>query len=764
MLGRRQPRLEDGDILRGTARYVADLSLPGTAWVAYARATMAHARITVDVARARAMPGVIAVFTAADLGSPELPAPALPGNRYAVAGLGRPVLASDRVRFVGEPMAAVVAESPSLAADALEGIDVEYEPLPAVIGPDAAIAGDTLLFAAAGSNVIAACDLSTEVWDGFAGCDVVVSQRIVNHSLAAAPMEGRGCAVEWGEDGRVNVWVSTQMPHMVRMGFAAAARLTPDQVRMRSVAVGGAFGAKGFPYPEELLLPGLSRALRRPLKWVETRTESMQVMATGRGQTATITMGATRDGRVQAVEYDVVQDTGAYPGLGTFMPDVAWHVATGPYTIPQARLRGRSVVTNTTPVGAYRGAGRPEATMALERLLDLLAADLDLDPVEIRRRNLIPPDAYPYTACTGSVYDSGDVAGALDAVLAAVDYTALRAEQARLREAAGRMRLGIGLATFVDIAGRFAPPDFGGVEVTPAGRAVIRTGSSPHGQGHATVWAQIVAERTGIPLGDMDFVAGDTDEVPVGGGTFGSKSLQSAGVALQRAAATLVEAATPYAAKLLEAAEGDVVLDPDRGAFHVRGTPAMTVGWKDVARLAADTGVERLCGEAVVDDTRATFPSGAYLAVVTIDVETGGVRLVRMVTCDDAGRIMNPLIAEGQVHGGLVQGIAQALWEEVRHDEEGTLLTSTLADYLVPSACEVPSFEGMFQETATDRNPLGAKGIGESGTIGATPAVVNAVLDGLSEFGIRHLDTPLSPERVWRAIRLTTNLASSTVE
>ncbi|MDQ1566667.1 MAG: aerobic carbon-monoxide dehydrogenase large subunit, partial [Actinomycetota bacterium] len=248
MLGRRQPRLEDGDVLRGTARYVADLPLPGTAWVAYARATMAHARITVDVTRARAMPGVIAVFTAADLGSPELPAPALPGNRYAVAGLGRPVLASDRVRFVGEPVAAVIAESPSLAADALEGVDVEYEPLPAVIGPDAAIAGDTLLFAAAGSNVIASCDLSTEVWDGFAGCDVVVSQRIVNHSLAAAPMEGRGCAVEWGEDGRVNVWVSTQMPHMVRMGFAAAARLTPDQVRMRSVAVGGAFGAKGFPY------------------------------------------------------------------------------------------------------------------------------------------------------------------------------------------------------------------------------------------------------------------------------------------------------------------------------------------------------------------------------------------------------------------------------------------------------------------------------------------------------------------------------------
>jgi carbon-monoxide dehydrogenase large subunit len=402
--------------------------------------------------------------------------------------------------------------------------------------------------------------------------------------------------------------------------------------------------------------------------------------------------------------------------------------------------------------------------MALERLLDLVAAEVGLDPAEVRRRNLIPAGAYPYTAPTGSVYDSGDVAAALDAVLAAADYDALRAEQARLRQAAGPLRLGIGLATFVDVAGRFAPPDFGGVEVTPEGRAVIRTGSSPHGQGHATVWAQIVSERTGIPVAAIDFVAGDTDEVPVGGGTFGSKSLQSAGVALQRAAAALVEAAAPYAAKLLEAAEGDVVLDPGRGAFHVRGTPAVTVAWNDVAGLSADTGHERLCGEAIVNDTQATFPSGAYLAVVSIDVETGGVRLVRMVTCDDAGRIVNPLIAEGQVHGGLAQGIAQALWEEVRHDGDGTLLTSTLADYLVPSACELPSFEGMLQETPTDRNPLGAKGIGESGTIGATPAVVNAVLDGLSEFGIRHLDTPLSPERVWRAIRLTTNLASSTVE
>jgi carbon-monoxide dehydrogenase large subunit len=758
MLGRRLPRLEDDAILRGAARYVADLSLPGVASVVYARATMAHARISVDVSRARAMPGVLTVVTAGDIGAPELPAPALPGNAYDVEGLGRPVLAVDRVRFVGEPVAAIVAETPWAAADALEGVEVDYEPLAVVLGPDAALRGETLLFPAAGSNVIASCERASAGWNGFAGCDVVVAQPIVNQRLAAAPMEGRGCAVRWGDDGRVEIWVSTQVPHMARMGFAAAARVAPEQVRMRPIAVGGAFGAKGFPYPDELLLPGLSRVVGRPLKWIETRTESLQMMSTGRGQTATVTMGATRDGHVRAVEYDVIQDTGAYPGLGTFMPEVAWHVGTGPYAIDEIRLRGRTVVTNTVPVGAYRGAGRPEATLALERLMDRVALALSLDPAEIRRRNLLPAAAYPYTAPTGSVYDSGDLVSALDTVLAAAGYAELRAEQARLRAAGGALRLGIGLATFVDVAGRFSPPDYGGVELTPAGRIIIRTGSSPHGQSHFTAWAQIVAERLGVDVAAMDFVAGDTDEVPVGGGTFGSKSLQSAGATLDRAAVALVEAAVPYAATLLEAAEGDVVLAAGGGAFHVRGTPAVTVLWAEVARLAADTG-QRLCSSVTVTDHQATFPSGAYLTVVTIDVETGAVRLERIVTCDDAGRIVNPLVAEGQVHGGLAQGIAQALWEEVRHDEDGNLLTATLADYLVPSAAELVSFEGTFQETPTDRNVLGVKGIGESGTIGATPAVVNAVIDGLAEFGVRHLDMPLTPERIWRAIRSASSCA-----
>jgi carbon-monoxide dehydrogenase large subunit len=539
---------------------------------------------------------------------------------------------------------------------------------------------------------------------------------------------------------------------MARLGFAAAARVATDQVRMRQIAVGGGFGAKGFPYPDELLIPGLSRAVGRPLKWVETRTESMQVLSQGRGQTADITIGATRDGVVQSVDYDVVQDTGAYPGLGTFMPEVAWLVATGPYAIPAARLRGRTVVTNTTPVGAYRGAGRPEPALALECLMDRLAAEVGVDPAEVRRRNLIPAGAYPYAAATGSVYDSGNLHGALEVVLTAAGYDDLRAEQARLRAAGGRTRLGIGLATFVDIAGRFSPPDFGGIEITPSGDVVLRTGSFPHGQGHATVWAQIAAERLGVDMGRISLIAGDTDEVPVGGGTFGSKSLQSAGLAIDRAAVALLESARPYAAKLLEAAEDDVVLDPKRGAFHVRGTPAVARSWADVAGLAAGMG-ERLCGETIVDDAAAaTFPSGAYLAVIEVDLETGAVHLRRVVTCDDAGRIINPLIAEGQVHGGLAQGIAAALFEEVRHDDQGTPLTASFTDYLIPSAADLPSFEGSFQESPTDRNLLGAKGIGESGTIGATPAVVNAVVDALREFGIAHLDPPLTPERVWRAL------------
>lgn len=752
ILGRAEPRVEDSDILVGRTVYSADLDLPGCAYVAYARSTMAHALVSVDLSEVRHLPGVVAAFTAADLGLSEIPATGLAGDEFDVGGLSRPLLASRRVRFVGEPVAALILDESLEAEDALEAVLVDYEPLEPVVSIEDALAARSLLYPDAGTNVIASVTRASEDWCGFDAYDVVLRQRIDNQRLLAAPLETRACAARWEEDGRVSVWLSSQGPHLARGAIAGILGVDPDRVRMRPIAIGGGFGGKAFPYPEELLVPLLSRTVGRPLKWGESRSESMMMMTPGRGQTATVTVGADRSGRVGAVEFDVVQNTGAYAGLGTFMPKVGWLVASGPYDIPQIRLQGRTVVTNSTPTGAYRGAGRPEPAFALERMMDLLAVETGLDPAEVRRRNLIRGDQYPFTAATGTVYDAADVPAALEQVLAEAGYDELRAEQARRRAAGDPRKLGIGLATFIDIAGRFSPPEFGAAEVTSEGQVIVRTGSSPHGQGHATVWAMIAAERLGVGVGDVQLIHTDTDEVPFGGGTFGSKSLQCAGVAVDRAAVALVARARRLAADLLEASESDVVLDNDRGAFHVAGTPTIALSWAELGK-AADAAGTRLYEEVTYSDSPTTFPTGAYVAVVTVDTETGAVQLERIVTCDDAGRILNPLLAEGQVHGGLAQGIAQALFEELRYDDEGNPMTTTFADYLLPSAAELPSFEGTFQETRSERNELGVKGVGESGTIGATPAVVNAVIDALSEFGVRHIEMPLSPERVWQAIQ-----------
>ncbi|HZA80330.1 MAG TPA: xanthine dehydrogenase family protein molybdopterin-binding subunit, partial [Actinomycetes bacterium] len=744
-------RIEDRRLLTGEALYATDLGRP-LASVVFARSSMAHARIRVDVGAARKAPGVIAAYTAEDLALADRPAIPLPGQAFAVEGLSRPVLARDRVRFVGEPLAALVVDDATAGFDALELVAVDYEPLPVVVDPEAAARDEVLLFPDAGTNVVASADLGGDGWEGFDGCEVVITERIVNHRVVAAPMEGRGLVAEWREDGGVDIWLSTQAPHMARAGFAAFLGLAEAQVRIRPAAVGGAFGAKGAPVTDELLVPHLSRLLGRPLRWVETRPETMRMLHVGRGQTTTVTVGADRQGRLLAVDLDILQDCGAYPALGAFMPNIGWLVASGPYAIPRLRCRTRSVLTNTTPTGAYRGAGRPEPALVLDRMLDRLAAEIGLDPAEIRRRNVIPADAYPYTSATGTVHDSGNLPGALERVLATGGYDDLRREQSRLREEGGRWRLGIGLSVFIDITGRHTPPDFGAVEVTDDDRIVLRSSSAPSGQGHATVWGMLVAQQLGLPLDRMELIAGDTDLVPVGFGTFGSKSAQSAGTAIVRAAAALLDQARPHAAALLEAAEGDVVLDAGAGRFHVAGTPGVSVSWPEVARAAAGAG-QPLCAEIISEGIKPSITSGAYLAAVRVDVETGGVRVERMVTCDDAGRILHPTIARGQVHGGLAQGIAQALFEELRYDDDGNPLNSTLADYLMPSAAELCGFDVSFQETPTDRNPLGVKGIGESGTIGATPAVQNAVIDAVAHLGVRHIDMPCTPMRVFRAIQ-----------
>jgi carbon-monoxide dehydrogenase large subunit len=476
----------------------------------------------------------------------------------------------------------------------------------------------------------------------------------------------------------------------------------------------------------------------------------MIAMGHGRGQIQQVTIGGNRDGRITAYRLEVLQDAGAYPGMGAVLPWMTRMMTSGVYDLDNVEFSSTSVVTTTTPLVAYRGAGRPEAAAALERAVDLFATEIGLDPADVRRTNVVPPDAFPYTTATGTEYDCGDYARALDLVLDAAGYDDLRAEQQRRRDAGDPVVLGIGLAVYVEVTG--GGVEYGEVELRPDGTVLVKTGSTPYGQGHDTAWAMLVSDQLGIPMDRIDVVHGDTDVIASSAITGGSRSVQIAGAAVHDAAGKLLEVARQRAADLLEAAHQDVVLDEAEGRFHVAGTPSISLGWDELAVEGADP----LTGLSDVADSKTTFPFGAHVAVVEVDTETGSTRLVRLVAVDDAGRILNPMLAEGQVHGGLAQGAAQALYEEVRFDDDGNPLTSNFADYAVVSAPELPMFERVMMETPTPLNALGAKGIGESGTIGATPAVHNAVIDALSHLGVRHIDMPVTPEKVWRALGPTT--------
>ncbi len=482
------------------------------------------------------------------------------------------------------------------------------------------------------------------------------------------------------------------------------------------------------------------------MRWFETRTENMVAMGHGRAQRQVVTLGGTRDGRITGYKLEVVQDSGAYPAMGAVLPFMTRMMTTGVYEMGDVEFSAASVVTTTTPLVAYRGAGRPEAAAALERMVDIYATEIGLDPAEVRRVNLLPPDVFPFTTPTGTEYDSGDYARALDLVLETAGYQQLRAEQAERRAAGDRRLLGIGMAVYVEVTGGGA--EYGEVQLRADGSILVKTGSNPYGQGHHTAWAMLVSDRLGIPMDRIEVVHGDTDVIPQGAVTGGSRSVQLAGAAVHDAAGKLLELARERAADLLEAAPDDVVLDEGEGRFHVAGTPAIGLGWEELGIEGADP----LSGLSDLADSKATFPFGAHLAVVEVDQDTGAVELVRMVAVDDAGVILNPMLAEGQVHGGLAQGAAQALFEEVRYDDDGNPLTATFADYSVISAAELPMFERVAMETPTPLNALGAKGIGESGTIGSTPAVHNAVIDALAHLGVRHLDMPVTPEKIWRAL------------
>ncbi|HLH99710.1 MAG TPA: xanthine dehydrogenase family protein molybdopterin-binding subunit [Acidimicrobiales bacterium] len=747
ILGNRVLRREDPKFLTTGGVYTDDLPIEGAVWATYVRSTVAHARLpAVDGTAAADQPGVVAVLTGADLDLAPL-VPRQPGLRPEMA---RPLLATGTVRFVGEPVAVVLTERRDQGEDAAEAVIVDYDPLPAVVDPLTAADHSTLLFPEAGTNV---AKQQGEAPDDapWAACEVVVRQRMVNQRVAPCPLEVRAGAAEWGSDGRLTQYVSNQAPHGARRALAAVLGVEEGQVRVVAPDVGGGFGAKISLYPEELLLGWLARQVGRPVRWSETRSESMVGLGHGRAQLQDVTIGGTRDGRVLAYRLEVVQDAGAYPVIGAHLPTFTRMMASGTYDIPTVQFTTTAVVTNTTPVVAYRGAGRPEATTAIERAMDLYAAELGLDPVEVRRRNLVAPDRFPFTTPTGAVYDCGDYARALDLAVEASGYARLREEQARRRAAGDRSLLGIGVSTYVEITNVGGAGEYAAVEVRPDGGAQVLTGTSPHGQGHVTAWSMLVAEQLGIPMEDIEVVANDTDVVPSGGGTMGSRSLQAGGLAVHEASVELVDLARKRAADALEADPDDVVLDRVEGRWHVAGTPAVFRSWADLAADAAAAG-----GQLRVEHRSAppseTFPFGSHVAVVEVDAETGRVRLVRLLAVDDAGTILNPLLAEGQRHGGLAQGAAQALLEEVRYDSDGNPVTANLADYAMVSATELPSFELVSMETPTPVNALGAKGIGESGTIGSTPAVQSAVVDALAHLGVRHLDMPASPERVWSVI------------
>jgi carbon-monoxide dehydrogenase large subunit len=729
----------------GTEAGAAESSRPATGQAVlhavFVRSMVAHGRITgIETEDARSAPGVHSVWSGQELGLP--PQSAL-GREPDFA---RPRLVTDRVRYVGEPVAVVLAESPEAALDASELVIVNVDPLPAVTDPVVA-AGDEapLLFPEHGSNVVGGRHGAPDD-TLFDGADVVVRARLRHNRMAPVPLEPNGCLAVPEGDGRVTVWASTQSVFGVRDEVAKALGLQPDRVRVRAPWIGGGFGAKGGVYVEQVVVAALACRTGRPVRWVESRSENLVAMTHGRAQVHDIEVGADRDGRITALRVRGWADVGAYPVRSVFVP-LTRAMASGVYAIPKMDFQAVSVVTNTTPIGPYRGAGRPEAAALTERAVDLVADELGLDPVEVRRRNFPDPAAFPFTTAMGTTYDTGDYAKALDEALRLADYETLRAEQRELRAAGSHRLLGIGVACYVETTGRGG--EFGSVRVEGDGNVTVTTGSVPHGQGHETAWAQIAAEVLGVPFASVRVRHSDTAVVDHGIGTFGSRSTQLAGSAVHRSASEVRERARRLAAEMLEAAAEDVVVTDD-GGWSVAGVPARAMSWGEVASEAARRGEPLV--HAVDFDSDGSYPFGCHVAVVEGDRDTGRVELRSMVAVDDCGRVVNPLLAEGQVHGGLAQGIAQILFEGVQYDGAGNPLTTSLVDYLVPSAADLPSFVTAHTETPTPRNPLGAKGIGESGTTGSISAVWNAVIDALEPFGVRHLDPPFTPEVVWRAV------------
>ncbi|HET8627913.1 MAG TPA: molybdopterin cofactor-binding domain-containing protein [Thermomicrobiales bacterium] len=752
-VGRSVRRVGDRRLVTGAGQYVDDVHLPGTLHAAFVRSPHGHALIRgVDASAALALPGVVAVYTGEDVARflrPQvMQAELLPGRV-----LRRYPLAVERARYYGDAVAVVVAEDAYIARDAAALVAVDYEPLPAVVDAEAALAADApRLYPEWDSNVAFRWErVGGDPDAAFAAAERVVEVRLVNQRVYAAFVEPRGIVAQYvPATGELTVWASTQVPHTLRTGISAATGLPEHHIRVIAPDVGGAFGAKGGVYPEYVLIPALSHELGRPVKWQETRGESFLATNHARDQVQRLRAAVDRDGTVRGLEVDLIANLGAYNAAS--VATRTGMMAGGPYRIQDLRVTVTGVMTNTTPTGAYRGAGRPEAAYMLERLMDAIARELGLAPAEVRRRNFIPPEAFPYDGATGVRYDSGDYARALDEALRRLDYARVREEQAEARRA-GRL-LGLGLAVYCEFAG--PGWDSAQVRAQPTGTVTVTTGISPHGQGEETTFAQLVVDELGVALEDVVVRASDTAITPQGIGTFGSRGTSIGGSAVLLATRQVHDKARRIAAHLLESAPEDIALED--GRYQVRGVPDRAVTFAQIARAAygfgglpggLDPGLE---ATSYFMPEGRTFPFGAHLALVEIDRATGELTVRRYLAVDDCGPLINPQLVAGQVQGGLAQGFGQALYEGIVYDASGQLLSGTFLDYAAPKAGQLPDFELAHTVTPSPFNPLGVKGVGEAGTTGAPPALVNAALDALAPLGVRHLDMPLTAERLWRAM------------
>ena len=756
-------RKEDPNLLTGRGQFVDDIQLTGTTHMAFVRSTEAHALIKgIDVSAALECEGVIGAWTAADLELPPLP---------GVPGLERPALAIDKVRFVGEAVAVVVAENKYAAADGTELVIVDYEPLGAVTSIEEATAENAaLLYEELGTNTVAEVPTEDDHQAIFDAAPHTETIKLINNRCTAAPIETNACLADYGPAG-LTVWASFQAPHHLRNRISAWLGIPQDQCRVITPDVGGGFGQKINFTPEFFVAPVLSKILNRPVKYSQTRSEAMTSMYHGRAQEQEVSVAFDNDGKIQALKVFASQDMGGYAdGTGMGMPVLTTAMSAGCYVIPNVSIAWRNVLTNTTPIAAYRGAGRPEATYLIERTMDHIAYKLDMDPTEVRRRNYIPKDSFPYpTHSELAIYDSGNFEGALDELLNIMDYQSLREEQAANREDPEKPLLGIGFSSWLEIAG-FGPPGslegFGHlgswesvqIRIQPDGSAIIYTGASPHGQGTVTTFAQIASEYLGIDYEKISVRHGDTATIPQGIGTMGSRQVAVGGEGVKNASLKIVDNAKSIAAHKLEANPEDIEVAD--GNLFVKGTPSKNLTWAEVAtfsfqrlELPEDMDPGSLDTTILQEVPNFSFPSGAYACVIEIDRQTGDARIRDMYLVDDCGTVINPLLAEGQVHGGVAQGIAQALYEEFSYDENGQPTTATFIDYLMPGAPDLPSYKSGRINTPNPNNSLGAKGIGESGSVGTPPAVMNAVVDAVRHLGVTHIDMPATPQKLWEILQ-----------